>query len=234
MRSKHKTIILSAVSFASIVLVCPYSWILTYESKSTVDEALCFERWGMSYRRMYTLVLFIVQYACPVLLMSYYYYHTWKNIKTSTNNLILRMSVDYTPLLKVGTPSELVTTVSTGANISDFTNLNTSFVKKIGTSSSAPNSRVLFKRLFLCRELTKKFTVIVLVFIIFALPNQLLWLYIDFAKDGNINFDEGITNLSYILTFANCVVNPIIYGKHNSKKYSTIFKEWRQALISSS
>eukprot|EP00111_Clytia_hemisphaerica_P002057 TCONS_00005803-protein len=84
MRSKHKTIILSAVSFASIVLVCPYSWILTYESKSTVDEALCFERWGMSYRRMYTLVLFIVQYACPVLLMSYYYYHTWKNIKTST------------------------------------------------------------------------------------------------------------------------------------------------------
>eukprot|EP00111_Clytia_hemisphaerica_P003668 TCONS_00010499-protein len=120
MRSKHTTIILSAISFVSIVLVCPYSWVLTYESKSTVDEALCFERWGVLYRRMYTLVLFIVQYSCPVLLMSYYYYHTWKNIKTSTNNLILRMSVDPTPLLKGGTPSELVTTLSTGANISDF------------------------------------------------------------------------------------------------------------------
>ena len=231
-RSKYKAIVLSSVSFGSIVLVCPYSWILTYQSNPTATEASCFERWDMSYRRVYTLVLFMVQYACPALLMIYYYYCTWRNIRTSTNDLIARMSVEHTPLLKDetspvgegGTPPMQ----QVEANKSTFTSLNSSFVKKISTSSSAPNSKVLFQRLFLCRELTKKFTIIVLVFLIFALPNQLLWLYIDFAQDGNINFDESITNLSYTLTFANCVVNPIVYGKRNSKKYSTIFKGWRR------
>lgn len=77
--------------------------------------------------------------------------------------------------------------------------------------------KALFKRHVQCRALTRTFSIIVAIFVTFSLPNQLLWLYIDFFKNGDDTFDSQIINISYILTYANCVLNPWIYGLRNSK-----------------
>ena len=78
--------------------------------------------------------------------------------------------------------------------------------------------RAIKRRLNQARDLLRMFSVVVLVFIIFMLPHQILWLLIDFQFDGDEkNVDPLVKHVTYILTYANCVLNPWIYGRLNKK-----------------
>lgn len=88
-----------------------------------------------------------------------------------------------------------------------------SVTKKTLLNEDLLQTKALEKRLRQTQDLLQMFSFIVLIFIVFMLPNHVLWLFIDFKEDGNEFFDPIVYNLAYILTYANCVLNPFVYGR---------------------
>jgi len=83
-----------------------------------------------------------------------------------------------------------------------------------------PQAKAMFLRHVQCNELTKRFFIVVVIFVVFSLPNQVLWLYIDFGINGNYwNINQDMITFSYLLTFTNCLLNPWIYGQWNKIKW---------------
>ena len=60
------------------------------------------------------------------------------------------------------------------------------------------------------RRLLVRFTIITSVFIVCMLPNQIQWILMDFFDES---FDE--MHLVHLVTYANCVINPLLYGHYD-------------------
>ncbi|XP_065654079.1 uncharacterized protein LOC100213349 [Hydra vulgaris] len=89
---------------------------------------------------------------------------------------------------------------------------------------SALQHKALQQRFRQSRDLLKTFTVVVTVFVIFMLPNQIYWMTLYFS---HISQNECAVNIVYILTYANCVLNPWIYGGLNR----TFRKDFKYLLL---
>ena len=103
-----------------------------------------------------------------------------------------------------------------------------SITKKNLLNEDLLQTKALEKRLRQTHDLLQMFSFVVLIFIIFMLPNQVLWLFIDFKEDGNEFFDPLVYNLVYILTYANCVLTPLVYGRISrsfKKSFNKLFEK---------
>ena len=103
-----------------------------------------------------------------------------------------------------------------------------SVTKKTLLNEDLLQTKALEKRLRQTQDLLQMFSFVVLIFIVFMLPNQVLWLFIDFKEDGNEFFDPIVYNLAYILTYANCVLNPLVYGRVSrsfKKSFNKLFEK---------
>lgn len=89
-------------------------------------------------------------------------------------------------------------------------------------SSPELQSEVSLERHKQTVHMLKLFICILLVFAICMLPNQILWLYSTVAKTV---VDDAWYTVAYWLTYANSILNPIIYGLHPKfrKMYSKNF-----------
>lgn len=87
---------------------------------------------------------------------------------------------------------------------------------------------VAFKRRYeQTRRLLIRFTILMLVFTICMLPNQVLWLLIDFKYDGNEFFNSTTLFVAYLVTYVNCLLNPILYGQYNKTFCSNLHRVYR-------
>ena len=60
-------------------------------------------------------------------------------------------------------------------------------------------------------RVTKMFIVIVAIFAIFMLPNQIVWLWMDFGA-GNDHIRLNVIKIvCWLFTYTNCVFNPVIF-----------------------
>ncbi|XP_057309183.1 orexin receptor type 2-like [Hydractinia symbiolongicarpus] len=90
------------------------------------------------------------------------------------------------------------------------------------SEGNAKNSNYLMhRRLKQNFELLKTFTAIVVIFIITALPIQVLWILVDFT---NHSWPMMLSDMISITKYANCVVNPWLYGRLN-KNFRKDFKQ---------
>ena len=213
-RHSNRTIFIVMIDLLSCIVVLPYVLTLTYIDDGGTSPVTCIESWGMSSRKTYTLFLFLVQYGIPALLMIGFYYISWKNIRYSTFQLISHSITGRFFVMRLDKGLGYLKTMSQRYRKEDI--------------RKEPQGKALLKRYLQCKKMTKKFTIILLVFLIFSLPNQMLWLYIDFFTEGDVLFDENIINISYMLTFANCVLNPLIYGRRRRKYDKTMIKGKRK------
>ena len=202
--NNHSTIFIVMIDLLSGIVVLPYMLTLTYNDDGGTSPVTCIESWGMSSRKTYTLFLFLVQYGIPALLMIGFYYISWINIRFSTFQLISHSITGKVCVKRLDKGLGYFKTMSQRYRKEDI--------------RKEPQGKALLKRHLQCKKMTKKFTIILLVFLIFSLPNQMLWLYIDFFTDGDVLFDENIINISYILTFTNCVLNPLVYGRRRRRR----------------
>ncbi|XP_057298209.1 neuropeptide FF receptor 2-like [Hydractinia symbiolongicarpus] len=74
------------------------------------------------------------------------------------------------------------------------------------------NIALFRQRLRQSRDLLKMFTAVVVVFIISAFPIHVIWLIRDFNK---YRFSPILISITNITKYANCIVNPWIYGRLN-------------------
>ena len=187
--------IIASIHIVSALAVVPYVVILKYNESP--DGASCDENWpdGYSLDKVYTVVLFVLQYGLPVIVMSTVY--TWIGLKLCKNTgKAAELSAGKTKSSRSATPSSGQALLQT-------------------TADKAVNS--LQKRKRQNEKTAKMFLVIVVIFLIFMMPHQLLWLSYEYASHtkGFKQNQELIVFLCRAFTYTNSVLNAIIYGVCN-------------------
>ncbi|XP_032235763.1 neuropeptide FF receptor 2 [Nematostella vectensis] len=184
--TKQVAATIAASHILSIACVVPYSHVLHLQS------GLCQEGWrSFSYRQAYTAILFLVQYALPLVFMIIMYTLALIQLYHSYGRTFHMRSV-------IEKNNYGGRTSETGRKLSRARTLRRSL--SFGATSSA-NVRA-----------TKMFLVVVTVFSIFMLPNQVIWLWADFGGGSTDQPYDKIVIICWLFTYTNCVCNPFIFA----------------------
>lgn len=181
----------------SALCVAPYIYVLRLE----VDQ--CEEIWGrFIYRQAYTLILVLVQYILPLSFMAVMYslalfhlYHSsgkTQKMRVQKKQLDCRCRPNAPCEEALKKPRPLLRSLSFRS---------TSLLK----AHTHANIRA-----------TKMFLTVVIVFTIFMLPNQVVWLWSDFGGGIRSQSLEKTVIICWLFTYANCVSNPIIFAIFSS------------------
>ena len=237
-------VVFFVIHMCGLSSIVPYIPVL--EVYISDGRKVCGERWEIGSRRSYTLFLFLIQYGIPVPLLLIFYAKTWFIVFRSNKRLIesmlktaASMSINVfgqgslldvscrkqeddrrfrsrtqrsinRPLL----PTRRVPKRKRGVcrKISGY------FSVTGGLSLRNCQQIIAFKRREKqTRRLLLKFTIITSVFVICMLPNQILWLVIDFREKSDGFFSELTQSAIHLITYANCVINPFLYGNYDKR-----------------
>lgn len=190
---------LSMAQVKSIVITVDFisvTFVLPYASFLGLQNNSCTEQWPkFLYRQIYTVFLASVQYALPLLFMIKMYILASVRLFAAADS-VRKISL---PVAESGK--------KTYSAFKENQTRKESFV-----ISQEQNAKV-----------TKIFVIIVVAFALCTLPNQVLWLWIDFGKDGDITSLAKEIIICRFFTYINGCVNPIIFF---------VFKrDYRQGLL---
>lgn len=183
-------ILIAFVHFCSGILVTPH--IVTLELSPTVQ---CVEVWPNKWLpKMYTFVLFIGQYAGPLVFMAAMYIFAAHNLFVSTQKVrSFSTSSANSKGKRKGSPKPVTDPRKSRSHDS----LERHFRK-----NNEHNAQI-----------TKVFIAIVVVFAVFTLPVEVLWIWGDFAGGVNHRLFHTIAVVCRLFTYANSCLNPIIFYK---------------------
>jgi len=205
-----------------VVILCHVTSFLSalpYVIAITEEERTCIETWSIKAGGIYTIFLFLVQYMIPLPLIIALYSYTWYSIK-KINDDVIQSCETHRPRTQTN-------------DIDTLENARLELIKKINKEKSGTRVRHLAKRmrrnkkqyitqLAIIRhkqtmEMLKLFIMIIMVFAIFMLPNQIVWLYSTVIPDAC--FSGTYLTICDWLTYANAILNPVIYGcNHKYRK----------------
>lgn len=199
--TNHQVLLFVLIIHAfSISLCIPYFLVLNYNH----IESSCDEVWpGVSYRQAYTIVLFLCEYAVPLITMSMAYLLIYRSLRSN----LLRLAISR-----------------------DRHQGRSRKVSKAFQLSTASKDNVEHKRKEQNVRLAKMFIIVVVVFAISMYPNQVLWFWVDFGNGGDNDHFNYISVVSRLFTYANSVLNPFIYAL-KSKEFRSGFARIGRASI---
>ena len=188
--------IIAAIYFVSALAVAPYVVILRYNEPSP-HSASCGENWPDGYRldEVYTVLLFALQYGLPLIVMSLVYIRIGLKLCKNT-----------------GKAAELSAGKTNGPRASTSSSGQT-----VIPSAADKAVRSLQKRKRLNEKTAKMFLFVVVIFLVFMMPHQLLWLSYEYASHTE-SFNQNEDLIVFVcraFTYANSVLNPLIYGVCN-------------------
>ena len=192
---KIKCIIVATYLFC-LLLVTPYSYVLGLKGNE------CHETWpDISYKKYYTLSLFLVQYCLPLTFMVVMYSLALKNLYTTTDKTSTRKAERREQAKMSSTPHDSSTSVEPKLKkVSSTVRLVRKLSSTVRRGTTEANKRA-----------TKMFLAIVVVFTICMFPNQALWLWADPNGADNPNFLKAVI-VCWLFTYSNSVCNPVIYA----------------------
>ena len=220
-KTQIKFIIVS-IHLTSLSIIVPYVNFLKLQDHE------CLEKWPkLGYRQAYTLVLFMAQYALPLVFMSSMYALALIKLYKVTSNASQMRIVESQQSRKVSVSSRTVSAnsqkvsvvlrkISVSSQICTVEATNNSSGSGTGARIRRLSSRVAYNMRHGCEmesnvRVTKMFIAIVMIFAIFMLPNQVVWLWIDFGG-GQQHFRLNIIKIiCWLFTYTNCVCNPFIF-----------------------
>lgn len=195
--------IIAAVYVFSLLMVAPYSYVLILKGNE------CREIWpDISFKKYYTLGLFLVQYCLPLIFMVFMYSLALKNLYTSADKTSGQKAEQEQAAVSRKVSRTSTNSRSSAAEaepklkkVSSTVRLVRKFSSTVRRGKTEANKRA-----------TKMFMAIVGVFTICMFPNQALWLWADFYNEGqNPRFLNAVI-ICWLFTYANSVCNPVIYA----------------------
>lgn len=184
-------LLIAFVHCCSAILIIPH--VITSQLSPSVQ---CIESWpNKLLPKIYTFVLFFAQYAGPLVFMAAMYIFAARNLFVSTQR---------------ARSYSVSSANSTG-------NRNTS-PKRVLDPREVGCSRDSLERHFRKHneqnaQITKVFIGIVVVFAVFTLPIEVLWIWGEFAGGVNHRLYPTIAVVCRLFTYANSCLNPIIFYK---------------------
>jgi hypothetical protein len=191
-------IIIFLVYILAAIAVTPYTVFLKYYPKPDFAPD-CGEEWpDLKYRKAYTVFLFSIQYGIPLPIMAYIYIRLGILLYHSTR-VANKLSGEKTPL-----------SLTNNRKTSQISN------NSFSNSNIRRRQSSMQRRKEQNEKTVKMFFLIVIIFLVFMLPNQILWLLYDFG-----NAELLAAHIDYVafvcraFTYTNSVLNAIIYGACN-------------------
>jgi len=179
-----------AIHIFSLGLCIPYSIVLVYNDA----EKSCNEHWSsLGHRQVYTVALFLFQFALPLITMSMAYLLIYRSLRSNALRLFSRMS-----MRKQRRPAPSI------------------------ASTSGKETAELKLRREQNIHLARMFVIVVVIFAISMSPNQYFWLWMDFGNATANKFRHDIAVVCSLFTYANSVLNPFIYAL-KSKEFRSGF-----------
>lgn len=189
--------LIALVHVCSGILVLPH--IVTLELSSS---GYCAEVWPSAMLpKIYTLILFLGQYALPLGYMAVMYIFAAKSLFASTQRARL-LSIHSTMSTGKGSRSG-----SRNGSVS----LNGWVASPDAGSSHDSLERHFRKESEHNAQVTKMFIVIVVVFAVMTLPLEVSWLWRDFGGGDKNRYQPIIAVVCRLFTYANSCFNPIIF-----------------------
>ena len=210
---RFSKIIICVFHLISITSVLPYALALHIVEYDKVPQ--CKEKWSKRIGSVYTVVMFILQYGIPLPVMTVFYVIAIREIKKQNDEFIKFSEKQYCSFNNNRWET-------LGKNI------NKNLIHKLrayGSSWKASSYRSIIaqKRQKQTISIFKLFLIIVLLFAVCMIPNQVTWLCMTFGTDS---ISETWLTISYWITYTNSVLNPILYGINTRfrKFYKKLFK----------
>ena len=209
----------------------------------------CSEAWNDTSKKAYTIILFLLQYAIPLPVMIALYTKAWIHLKKQ-NDRTIRLSEEARTARSLSMVSEeypprrcTSTLRSTYRNEFKYMFLSFCFapchyqsLRKEKRRHGSTNSSVgaeYFVANYRRRQTIRTFLIFLLIITVFAvssLPNQIIWLLRVFYSKRTL--PEWAHYTSILLHYANCVSNPFIFGglsKYFWRAYKRVFFCGRRA-----
>lgn len=188
--------IIAAIYVFSLLMVSPYSYVLV------LKESECQETWpDITYKKYYTLGLFMVQYLLPLTFMVAMYSLALKNLYTSTDKTSRRKAEKEQASLSSEPASTSTSSEPRLRKVSSTVRLVRKLSSTVRRGTNEANKRA-----------TKMFLAIVVVFTVCMFPNQALWLWADFSNGGGNPMFLKAVIICWLFTYSNSVCNPVIYA----------------------
>lgn len=188
--TRQSLCIIFFIHIFSLVVVVPYSM------ASVIIDGQCSEDWSKSHftPEQYTLIVFHVQYLIPLVILAFVYGEAACYLRRCTRSLV-QFEGDH------------------DNGQSEKSDAATSLRRhRFHGKKSPQRSKSLKVRREQNTRVVKMFGVVVAIFAVFTLPNNVWWLLKDFGNFSDYKHHEIISFLCIMFTYTNCLANPIIYG----------------------
>ncbi|XP_032235762.1 orexin receptor type 2 [Nematostella vectensis] len=209
--------IVIGIHFFSCVVVSPYVAFLNLEG------SVCQETWpAQKYRKAYTVVLFLVQYAFPLLYMVTMYTMALFQLYSITGK-VRGNKMKQTFNSPSGTP-----TMEARGTRNRTRKHGVCEVSDGSSTIGRLRSKLSLKRKSANTRATWTFIGIVIIFMCFMFPNQFIWMQTDLgngARDEKA-FSKAVI-ICWLFTYTNSVANPIIFAIFNNDFRSGFRKIFR-------
>lgn len=191
-----------------------------------MKDNYCQEVWpSTSTRRAYTLGLFIIQFIFPLVIIAIAYIKVVLKLRDQAARFSGKTGVQESP--RPGPSSSFLTTeVSDGHSVSGSplpdkklsTGLNQvhlSFAQPPRNPRSGQSKAI--QRLQRNTKIVKMLVTVVLLYAICMLPNQVVWLWIEFGSGQTSPHLTALLTLGSSMVYLNSSVNPILYAGMNEE-----------------
>lgn len=181
----------------ALAMVVPYMLVLHLNERE--EKVDCSEMWPSpqkTFRQAYTIILFLSQYALPLIIMITLYSRTLRSLFNNSKQILSESS-----MMKMGSQIRH---------------------KSSDENRRALSIQEIRKEQHL--KVTKMFITVVIVFAVSMFPNQVLWLWVDFGNLAANEYFPIISIICRIFTYSNSVLNPFIYGLY-SKDFRSGYKK---------
>lgn len=219
--TSFQTALIVAITWSlSFISVIPYLLVLT------IKDDYCREVWPSdTARSSYTLGLFIFQFVIPILIIALAYSKVVLKLRRQALRFEKRSDVQEA-LATLTAPSnsflspELSDMASlSGSPIPEKKSTATSSLFRRSISHSAPTTgpRKAIRRLERSTKIVKMLVAVVLMYAFCMLPNQVVWLWIEFRSGNEIPHLKAYLTLGSSMVYLSSSVNPILYAGMNDE-----------------
>ena len=203
---KQIKLIIVIIFMISLIVVSPYASVLHFEGST------CDEKWPKeTYRKAYTVVLFFVQYAFPLVFMTTMYSLALVSLHSIAGKTWRMRSFELKKEKK-----------------NEGERAKGELQKRRNRFTRRASSRLSFHVEKTNIRATKMFIAIVVIFAIFMLPNQIVWLWSDFGGGQEHPGLNQARIICWLFTYTNSVFNPIIFTIFNRDFRSGVLKIFRR------
>lgn len=206
----------------SLLLVLPYILALK------MADDYCKEDWPVPVAvKLYTMGLFVFQYALPLLIIGFAYSMVALRLREQATLLARNRQASgisesaYKKAKNASNqyiePPEESELPSNDPSAAYSTQISVTKCPQNFTTSKPSNTRQEEKRLKRTTKIVKMLVAVVLLYAICLLPNQIVWLWLEFGSGASWPYLNTFLTFGSIMVYVNSCVNPLLYAGMNDE-----------------